>query len=127
MCKGMVNRLAITKMVLVLMMSVLCPTFSFSKESPQSLLESLPATIKTFKAKSLNVYEDQKLGASLSYSDLTTGTSLDLYLYDMGEATIPDGIASAFIRTAKEGQLPRSKMQKSPGYTIISRLPLTRK
>ena len=69
------------------------------KESPEVLLECLPKQIATFVAKEeIQVYEQKELGASLTYHSPYMTASI--YIFDLGQPIIPDGIDSDSLKQA---------------------------
>ena len=74
-----------------------------AKDSPETLLAKLPAEIGAFKLSgNVEVYDEKAMGASLGYDNFDAGTSLTIYLYDLGQTDIADGIDSLVITQAKD-------------------------
>lgn len=69
------------------------------KESPEVLLEGLPKQIATFVAKEeIQVYKKKELGASLAY--ISPYMTASIYIFDLGQPIIPDGIDSDSLKQA---------------------------
>ena len=101
MIKSFLNSATNPKVILAVVFMAFFSKYAFAKEPPQNLLASLPAQVKTFTAEAPQAYEDKRFGVSIGYND-PSGTSITLYLYDLGVQDIPDGISSEIIRRAKE-------------------------
>ena len=78
------------------MMIAFCAT---AKETPEQILKLLPTEVEGTSAKPIHVYPEPESGASIGYNfDVATVT---LYIYDLGETNIENGIASEFILSVK--------------------------
>ena len=98
----------ISKTAIIAVVSTLCMVLifgrAFAKEAPEEILRFMPQKIGQFVAeRSVIAYEDKTMGASLGYnSSVTFGTVLTVYLYDLGQGNIKDGIDSKIIVQAKK-------------------------
>lgn len=91
------------KFILGILFAAALSSQALAKEAPEKMLQAFPASIGTFEALQVEVYDEPGMGASLGYNDMS-GIALTLYLYDLGIEDIKDGIASEVIKTAK-GQM----------------------
>lgn len=105
------------RFVSVSVIALLCciTSASFAKESAESILLLLPKNIVEFKAETPMTYGDPRLGASLGYNN-PAGIAVTLYLYDLGQESIPDGIASEVIVRAEEEAINEIKDVAKQGY-----------
>jgi len=85
--------------LVALLVAAVCP--AMAKDTPEQVLKSLPAGIKTFAAEDPHVYEEPGWGASIGYNDLS-GVAVTVYLYDLGLNDIGDGIASQVLLDEKK-------------------------
>jgi len=74
------------KLLFILAISLILNIGSFAKESPEYLLEMLPAKIDSFKTGKIILYDKSELGASRVYREVSSsGTSwATVYIYDQG-------------------------------------------
>lgn len=89
------------RLILMVALSMLIPSQSLAKESPESMLIALPAQIKTFTREAPVSYDDKRLGASIGYNSPTL-TAITVYIYDQGIQNVEDGIDAEVIRQSKE-------------------------
>lgn len=73
---------------------------ALAKESPEAILRSLPAQIRSYSATDIVSYEDRKFGSSLNYSN-PAGVAVTVYLYDLGVEDIADGPDTEVIALSK--------------------------
>jgi hypothetical protein len=88
---------------------------AFAKDHPESILRSLPASIKTYIAGERISYQDKRLGASIGYNS-SSGISVTIYLYDLGATGIKDGIDSAIIIDSKNMAVADIREAESSGF-----------
>jgi len=100
-------------LMLILVTSIATPVNA--KESPEVILRSLPAQIKTFIAEDPLSYDDKRLGASIGYND-PGGIAMTVYLYDLGGGDVEDGVGSEMIKTSKEQAIEDIRQSESMGY-----------
>lgn len=87
---------------------------ALAKESPETILRSLPSQISSYSATDIVPYEDRKLGASLSYSN-PAGVAVTVYLYDLGVEDIADGPDTEIIAVSKRMAIADIREQEKLG------------
>lgn len=96
---------------------------ALAKESPETILRSLPSQISSYSATDIVPYEDVRLGASLGYNH-PAGIVVTLYLYDLGEKDIREGIDSEIIAASKDMAVADIREAEKMGYygkvTVVS-------
>ena len=73
------------------------------KNRPEFLLQKLPQKIHNFKAEKINIYEDDRMGASLGYNKLINNNNIPytLYLFDNGCKNISFGMINDIYEDSK--------------------------
>lgn len=84
------------------------------KEPPQTILESLPATLAGCSRGEYHAYEETGLGGSVAYRK--SGLLVTVYAYDLGKDEIADGVEDETVRKAFEDANAELLMAKQAGY-----------
>ena len=93
-------------------LSMLC--VAVAKESPQTILESLPATLAGCSRSEYHAYEGAGLGGSVGYN--APGLVVTVYAYDLDKGDIADGIDDPVVRKAFEDANGALLLAKDAGY-----------
>ncbi len=72
---------------------------AISGDSPLKMLEALPAKVGVFSARAASGFDDPRLGAARGYNS-ADGTTITIYIYDLGVKTIAHGITDETVRKA---------------------------
>jgi hypothetical protein len=115
-------KLQISRIMIFFLMGVLSLSVSSAyAETAQEILSTLPLQIGDFAAESsIMTYEDEAMGASLGYHSLSSfGSDLTVYVYNLGEQGIKDGVGSEAIRKAKDSALGEIKSLENTLYRNV--------
>ncbi len=83
---------------LLALLSLLFPLSLIAKDSPETILESLPTTLAGCERGKIDSYGDPGLGQSASYR--VAPLLITVYVYDLNQPKIADGIDDPLVRKA---------------------------
>ena len=84
--------------VAVLLTTLFLACTLHGKESPEAILERLPATLAGLERTEIKDYDEPELGASANYKK--PGLLVTVYLYDLGVEEIGLGVTDVTVRKA---------------------------
>ena len=93
------RRIILSVLPLLLVLTLWVPAALHAKENPGRLLAALPKTIAGCQQRKPQDYGGP-LGNSIDYD--RDGLHITVYAYDMGKATIDDGISDPAVKEAFE-------------------------
>ena len=115
-------KLQISRIMIFFLMGLLSLSVSSAyAKTAQEILSTLPLQIGDFAVESsIIAYEDEAMGASLGYHSLSSfGSDLTVYIYNLGEQGIKDGVGSEAIRKAKDSALEEMKSLENTLYRNV--------
>jgi hypothetical protein len=102
------SALRLTRMLLVLF-ALFLPAVLSAKDSPEDLLRHLPKTIAGCERGVIRDYGAPELGCSVGYK--VPGLLITVYIYDLGNAHVADGLGDRLIADAMA--LAKKEIQRS--------------